>query len=261
MNTLAAHITCYDIGRRMQFREKTVLHLLSISGCSVFVHTDSRSRGVPFSPRVFFQFHDLGSSHQFDLAKMSRAAMLDSAAQFQHGMYIEDDIAFDTDNFEYYRRHSDAGLLAGSCVSFLRYELDMQTGEPFFTDITRTSDNFIQHGSGLFSVTDNQYCGLWIQCSSDLFRFAHDYPDVFWLRGGTRYGTGRHIRESAAIGPIYTMYSQCRYFDEPGLFVHHMPNNYVGSGSPFGSVSVRSSPLHTLPPGNATSECRGNRVT
>lgn len=236
---VAAHITYFANQRRIKYLIETVRGLLEIPGMDIFVHTnDAESIALNGLHHTVVE-HDLTNTHPYYLAAKSRKKIAELADSYDYTVYIEDDIRFGLSNFEYYLRHHSLVKQLGLYISFLRVERREEDNVLKLTDVTAASCCFPREllaGKSYFRVPATQYCAMWILDRDELSSFIENYPSVFWLESGLH---DKWIREHAALGPIYSFYKACLYADEPGLFIHHIPNNYANDAkSQFGKVDV-----------------------
>lgn len=148
-------------------------------------------------------------------------------------MYLEDDIGFTREAFDYWLEHKDRCLAHGYNPGFLRYETD--GGRTFCTDLTRMPRRLVRIDEELCLLNDRHpYCGMWIYDRDELANFMRS-PE--W----TFKSAGYDIREQSAMGwhgekmgryqgsviPLRRVDAETFTIDRRcGL--HHLPDNYIG---------------------------------
>jgi hypothetical protein len=172
--------------------------------------------------------------HPFFLSWESRKIIEKIKYNFNYQIYIEDDILFSKENFEYWKKYKDECINSGYNLGFLRYEIDCNKNL-FYSDLwIEKPKKFIKLNNTFFLVNDlNPYCALWIYDKKELFNFIDSEE---WKFKFEKYG----IREKSAIGwhgkgmsrykftiiPLINV--KGKYIIDQNCLVHHLPNNYIG---------------------------------
>jgi hypothetical protein len=173
--------------------------------------------------------------HPYFLTWENRRTIEKSIDIYDTQIYIEDDIAFDHNAFNYWKEYKDICIRSGHNLGFLRVEYD-SAKQGYLTDLKSWPVKTIEIEGQLFLVNDvDPYCAFWIYDQNELRSFVNSNEWEFEFEG---YG----IREKSAIGWHGTTMSRYKntilplFKDANGehklsdsCIVHHLPNNYVNS--------------------------------
>lgn len=255
--TLAAHITFYYNEDRLQYLQKVVDALSQLSAeVNLFIYTNkefeikpAKDCGItfhhyPYNKYGFLNFTYKGWSDKliprslanpFLLAWENRKTIETLAECFDIQMYLEDDILFTEENFQYWLKNKDLLTKINYNPGFLRIEKDNQ-GKRFITDFEwgMKPEKLIELEGARWLINDvNTYCGFWIYEKEVLQEFIKSNIWKFKFKGGG-------IREKSAMGwnalkmdrfkgtliPVKEDNEKLITADE--CTVHHLPNNYIG---------------------------------
>jgi len=253
---IAAHIAFYYVEQRLAYVEQILRNLSAIAHTiDVFVHTNRRlhlSSGsahvsvhviqhsllkLPI-PRSAYNVIPLPLREYLDpylLTWRPRRYILENLEKYDVQMYLEDDIGFTNEAFEFGIRYKDICISSGYNLGFLRTENDSKTSGWFCTDLVSAPKKVIYIDNQPFLINDEfPYCAFWMYDRTELKDFTQS--EEWHLRAGQR-----DVRERAALGwhgldmprykgtviPLehvdgdtYVVHRDCK--------VHHLPNNYIG---------------------------------
>jgi hypothetical protein len=255
--TLAAHITFYYNAERLVYLQKVVDALSQLSAeVSLFIYTNkafeiktARECPIifhyyPYNKHGFINFSYGGWSDKitprkianpFLLAWENRKVIETLVNNFDVQMYIEDDILFTNNNFQYWLNYKDLMLKDNYNLGFLRIEKDDKE-KSFITDFEGglKPDTVIELGGIKWLLNNvNPYCGFWIYDKRILKEFIESKIWRFKFKGGG-------IREKSAMGwnaikmnrfkgtLIPLKNENGNLFTPNECSVHHLPNNYIG---------------------------------
>jgi hypothetical protein len=217
------------------YQKQKWINLLSIFDFQIFRPiTYPLSRAL--SHWIFYGFKKLGLGkyiHPFYLTWENRAIIEEKKNEYDVQIYLEDDMAFDSNNFEYWVKYSELCITNGYNLGFLRNEVD-GSGNTFITDLDFIPKKIIDIEGMPFLLNDvNAYCGLWIYSKEELSRFIQTKEWRFNFRG-------QNVREKSAIGwhskdmkhykatVIPLIEDEEERSVDLGSGVGHLPNNYIG---------------------------------
>lgn len=251
---IAAHITFFYVKERLPYLTKSVVSLSELDAdVHVYIYTNKYFRinvpGVkiiycrfPYLKNFRWQFkfdhffNQIGLKfmiHPFFLSWENRKNIKKLFDKYQYQMYLEDDIEFTQDNFNYFLKHKDKLYLNGYNVGFLRIEHD-KNNEFWYTDLWEKPSKIIEiDGSFFLENTTNPYHAFWIYDNERLLDFM---KTTEWNFEFNNY----NIREKSAIGlhgkgmnyfkgsliPLDLIDN--KLIVNKGAHVHHLPNNYIG---------------------------------
>jgi hypothetical protein len=262
---VAFHITFYFNPKRLVYLNQVIEGLHKIPGNNaIFIYTNQNLKGLInnfkgnikiirfyYDLKILKPFYNrfgkypyehwlrkLGLTfftHPYYLTWESRKYMEKIAGDFDAQAYMEDDILFTDVNFKYWLENKDICLRHNYNPGFLRYEVDPQTNQLFYSDLTEAITQVIYVEGKPFVVNyNNPYYAFWIMDKQELKSFI---ASPQWkLQRDKFYGE----REIAAIGwhgkdmPRYTNTiiplqpsgpNLYRFVDE--ALVHHLPNTYI----------------------------------
>lgn len=189
--------------------------------------------------------HDLKDENPFYLTWKPRKLMEEQKDDYDIFIYVEDDILIFKSTIEYWKELNEECISRNHNLGFLRIEYDNQ-GEEYLTDINSKLKSGILINDKSYIVNDvSPYCAFWVYSKHEFKRFVDSkYYNPQNIEG-------YEIRESSAIGlhglktPWYTS-TVIPFKDmkiDPRCKVWHMPNNYVKSGSSWGTGEIRFSDL------------------
>lgn len=182
-------------------------------------------------------FHTLGLKrflHPFYLTWENRVVVQKEVANFDAQMYLEDDMGFGAEAFQYWLTYNECCIRNGYNLGFLRTESDAN-GKLWITDLTDKPKQIIELEGQKFLLNDNNpYCAIWIYSVSELKKFMQSPEWRFNFRGV-------NVREKSAVGwhsqnmkhykgtliPLVEN-ADGSYSVHPGAAIQHLPNNYIG---------------------------------
>jgi hypothetical protein len=254
---VAAHIPFFFVESRMIYLKKVVDQLQQLSAeVDIFVYTNNRSIQSQFGQRnVFIQYYAyskygkvayfnglwnrLGLTslvHPYYLTWENRKLVEKNLNNYDAQLYLEDDICFTAENFNYWLAHKDACYQNDFNLAFLRFEETAQQTK-FLTDLTAVPEKVIRLNNQFFLLNDvNPYGGFWIYDRQELNRFTQTKEWKFNFDGFP-------IREKSAIGhhslnmkrfkgnviPLVHFDPSSGMAELPAsCLVHHLPNTYIG---------------------------------
>jgi hypothetical protein len=261
---IAVHITFFFVESRLPYLRQVVNNLEGLNQeVQFFIYTNKDFNEILSAENIQFKifpykkwgllgynqalWNKLGLTtfvHPYYLAWENRKVIEKNIDEFDVQMYIEDDIAFNIDTFNYWIRYKDICSTHGFNLGFLRIEFDSNR-QTYLTDLKKWPQKIIEIDDQLFLINDvNPYCAFWIYDRADLKEFIKTKEWKFQF-------SGEGIREKSAIGwhgtmmnrykntiiPLYKL-SAREYLLPKSCMVHHIPNNYTGN---------RDSPLLMLP--------------
>lgn len=189
------------------------------------------------SQYLYFGFKKLGLSkyiHPFYLTWENRSVVKKILNDYDVQMYLEDDIGFGKDAFEYWLKYADTCIKNGYNLGFLRTEIDPK-GDFYITDLHQLPENIIELDGKLFLINDvNTYCAFWIYTKEELSKFI-------MLKAWNFNFRGQNVREKSAVGwhskgmkhykgtiiPLF-IENDSTLRTEIGCSIRHLPNNYIG---------------------------------
>lgn len=254
--TLAVHITFYYFKERVKYLTTVVKNLKEISAnVDIFIYT-TESQNLFFEEpnikiynykykKTFMSKFKKGSLidriglnglvHPFYLSWENRKNITKFIDFYDVQMYLEDDIAFTSKNFNYWLKNKNFLLSRGYNLGFLRVEKD-SNGKRFMTDVYRKPTEIIEiEGKKFIKNNVNPYCGFWIYDQQELKKFT---KSTEWNFNFEFYG----IREKSAIGwhglnmsnykgTLIPLFQEGNLLSTPeDCAVHHLPNNYLDHG-------------------------------
>jgi hypothetical protein len=258
---IAVHIAFYYIESRLQYLEKILKNLSTIPhDIKVFIYSNKNfdlsssfeniEVGViPYNflddtrrLKSLYKFIPSMLKHYVDpyyLTWKNRAYVKGLIEQYDIQIYMEDDIGFTNNTFNYWIDYKDICINNDFNLGFLRVEAD-KDNRLFCTDLFKSPTKIISIENQLFLLNDiNVYCGFWIYDKKELKSFTKTDEWRFDFKKYKQYRT----REKSAIGwhgvnmkryqgtviPLqffqdntYVIHDDCK--------VHHFPNNYIGNG-------------------------------
>ncbi len=259
---LGVHITFYYVENRLQYLKKVIEGIESIDAeKTIFVYSNRDFKLDEHHENVKIIVHDFARKnnnklhsihrfyyqtllklgltklvHPFYLAWVNRKYVEKYIENFDVQMYIEDDIYFNSNTFDYWLENKDICLKNNYNLGFLRIEKDNKTNNEYSTDLFKPLDRIVDLDDTKFLLNDiNPYCGFWIYEKSELKKFIKSSEWKFKFKN-------YRIRERSAIG--WHGFKMDRYkgtlvpLEEKGnnfyqcnenSSVHHMPNNYIGN--------------------------------
>ncbi len=253
---LAAHITFFYSTRRLKYLKKVVESLLEIDeNIHIYIYTNkklplySEKSNIKiklfnyrkllvsrFSKKSFIS--KLGIKwliHPFYLAWENRDLIEKIVEEYDVQIYLEDDIEFKKENFEYWLKYKQVSNLNNYNLGFFRFEVD-ENRRKLLTDVNWPLTEIIELEGHKFLLNNlNPYCGFWIMDKKELKEFVKSKEWNFEFNG---YG----VRAKAAIGwhgknmnrykgTIIPLQELENNFATPiESLVHHLPNNYIGKG-------------------------------
>ncbi len=254
---LAAHITFFHSKLRLKYLKRVVDNLLEIEeNIHIYIYTNkklalyaenSNIKIKLFNYRkfLFSRFskksflNQLGIKwliHPFYLAWENRDLIETIVEEYDVQIYLEDDIEFKKDNFEYWLKYKQISKLYNYNLGFFRFEVD-ETRRKLLTDVNWPLTEIIELEGQKFLLNNlNPYCGFWIMDKNELKEFVKSKEWNFDFNG---YG----IREKSAIGwhggkmqqyidTIIPLIENRNSFITPVTSaVHHLPNNYIGKSN------------------------------
>ena len=253
----AAHITFYYNSNRLIFLKKVADALSEISAdVCLFIYTNKEFE-LSTSSKCEIKFHyypynKLGLlnytyggwsdklfprylANPFQLSWENRKIIESTVDDFDVQMYLEDDILFTNDNFQYWLMHKDLLGRHKYNLGFLRIEKDKEE-KRFITDLElglKPNEIIELEGKKWLLNNVNPYCGFWIYDKPTLSEFVKSKIWKFKFKGGG-------IREKSAIGwnglkmnrfngTLISLTEKNNLLVTPDdCSVHHLPNNYIG---------------------------------
>lgn len=250
---IAAHITFFYVKERLIYLNEVVNNLLEIDhSVDVYIHTNilfdafNGNKNVKYvvanypKKKSFWHFsynsifNRMGFKsmiHPYFLTWENRKLVEQNIDNYDVQIYIEDDIKFTKDNFNYWLNNHEEVMKAGYNLGFLRIEKD--NAERFLTDLHHPiKDTLALNNKKYLINNENPYYGFWIYAKEELSEFIKSDEWSFKFKG---YG----IREKSAIGwhgigmsrykesiiPLQGDNNQLKTVED--CAVHHIPNNYI----------------------------------
>lgn len=224
---IVVHITHYYQDSRTIYLDQVINGIKTINEeIDIFIHTN-----VPIKQNANIVIHNLRNENPYYLTWKHRPLILSQKNMYDVYMYLEDDILFTDINFEYWKKYHSICNNNGWYLGFLRKELN-QNGEWVSTDVIKHLNDKINLNNITFTNNNNNvYSGFWIADKNEFSEFSQ--KSCFDLKTKP---FGYDYREAAAIGLIPT-FKGSLVLNEPGCFVHHLPNNYaINKNSLFGKI-------------------------
>ncbi len=266
---IAAHIPFFFVESRMTYLKQVVDQLQLIPAeVDIFVYTNSHSVRAHFAqPNVFIQYYGyskrgkvayfnglwnrLGLTalvHPYFLTWENRKVIEKNLNIYGAQLYLEDDICFTAENFNYWLANKDVCYQSDFNLAFLRFEESPQQAK-YLTDLTSIPQKVIELNGKFYLLNDvNPYGGFWIYDRNELIRFSQSQEWKFNFDGFP-------IREKSAIGyhslkmkrfngnvlPLVNYDATTGLAELPAnCLVHHLPNTYIGH-SLFCKIKVEAS--------------------
>lgn len=152
-------------------------------------------------------------------------------------MYIEDDVLFTKENFDYYLKYHSICKENNAYLGFLRTERSKDGSIRVLDCLDRLTTAIAINGIEFLECLKYRYAALWLLDADEMAAYVNGMHSLFMLEK-RHYGRPDMVREDAAIGPIYEMFGKMLVVDEPGCYVQHLPNNYADTSSPFGKIKL-----------------------
>lgn len=253
---LAAHVTFFHSPQRLKYLKKVVDKLLEIDeNIDIYIYTNKKFSLYPaksniklkiFNYRKFFISRFSSKSllsklgikwliHPFYLAWENRDVIEIVVEKYDVQIYLEDDIEFKKDNFDYWLKYRQLTNRFNFNLGFFRFEVD-ENQRKLLTDVNWPLNEIIELEGQKFLLNNlNPYCGFWIMDKKELKEFIKSKEWNFEFNGCG-------VREKAAIGwhginmkrykgTIIPLVQQDNNYATPiESIVHHLPNNYIGKG-------------------------------
>ncbi len=254
---IAAHIPFFFVESRITYLKQVVDHLLRIPAeVDIYIYTNNHSVRAHFAqPNVYIQYYAyskrgkvayfnglwnrLGLTalvHPYFLTWENRKVIEKNLNIYDAQLYLEDDICFTAENFNYWLAHKDVCYQNDFNLAFLRFEVSPQQAR-YLTDLTSIPQKVVQVNDQFFLWNDvNPYGGFWIYDRNELIRFSQSQEWKFNFDGFP-------IREKSAIG-YHSLHMKrfrgnviplVKYDAANGVaelpthcLVHHLPNTYIG---------------------------------
>lgn len=224
---VSVHITHWFSEHRIGYLRRQIEQLNDINAdVDIFVHTNVDRLDVKHKHHVIT--HEMGEEYCHFLTWKHRQLMEDQLPYYDVFAYLEDDLLFTNDNFSYWLRHHDILRNHNFQIGFVRYEVDGR--DKYATDIAPIFGDCVPlprmaiDGFNYWENVNNFYQGCWILDNIEMRKFTQ-LPQ--WdLKKCDFYGN--FIREKPAIGPIPFYDKTMLDLNDPGCYLHHMPNNYIG---------------------------------
>jgi hypothetical protein len=253
---IAAHITYFFVEQRLVYLQQVIDDLSKMPhDVDIYIYCNKKDLKQMLKPsnKIFYKtfpyrksgmlgynnglWNKLGLTilvHPFHLSWENRKVVEGLIETYDVQIYLEDDINFTSENFNYWLAHKDICLNADYNLGFLRFEYDTTNHEKRLADIAIVPQNKISINDQLFLVNDiNPYCGFWIYDRKELMEFIKSEEWKFKFK---MYS----IREKSAIGwhgtemnrykatilPII-QYQQDTYLLPRDSMIHHLPNTYI----------------------------------
>ena len=235
MKNLAVHISFFWKEDRLSYLRKAIDGLHEIDDVDVFVHTNIAFEVAGATVVV----HDLSSLHPYLLTWLSRSMMKSQLGQYEHYMYLEDDVLFNKKNFDYYKKWHEKCKRRNAYLGFLRVE-QSTNGKWFAGDLLeKLSDKVDIDGQPFYKCNKYRYAAMWILDNEEMRKFVTTFSDLYEFKKLHYDGGISMSRENAAIGPIYEMFDDMLVFPCDGCFMHHLPNPAVNNpSSQFAKIAV-----------------------
>lgn len=259
---LAVHIPFYSDPNRVAYLHQVLKSLDGIeANVDVFVYTNRKNWSIPVLAnarlviRNFWCLSRKGPRSRKDyrqpyhrvprrlryyldpffLTWRNRDYIEKDLESYDAQMYLEDDLDFNQDTFQYWLQNRELCNRHDFNLGFLRKELDASSSRWFYSDLDRAPENIITLQGRPFLLNDvNSYTGFWIY-DRDILREFVKTP--IWRFEFGKYG----VREKSAIGwhgigstrfkgTVFPLeVSDNSSLRVPGgCHVHHLPNNYIG---------------------------------
>ncbi|MBI3219699.1 MAG: hypothetical protein HYZ44_09325 [Bacteroidetes bacterium] len=271
---VAAHIPFFFVESRIIYLKQVIDHLQRLSAdVDIFVYTNNRFIQAHFNQsNVFIQYYPYSKYgkvayfnglwnrlsltslvHPFYLTWENRKVIEKNLYTYEAQLYLEDDICFTAENFNYWLANKDACYQNDFNLAFLRFEESPQRAK-YLTDLTSIPEKIIEINNRFYLLNDiNPYGGFWIYDKNELIRFSQSQEWKFNFDGFP-------IREKSAIGhhslkmkrfkgnviPLVNYDAATGLAELPtSCLVHHLPNTYIGH-SLFCKIKVETSSANSF---------------
>jgi len=232
MKSLICNITFFYNEKRLNNLYKVVKQILNLKDLNktIIVHSN-----VKFDIKlndVTVMHHDISNTDPYHLSWMYRFFMKNHITEYDFYMYLEDDILFDNNNFEYWLENYKIVENNDCNLGFLRIEV--KNNEEYVTDILigEKNTNTIDIKNKKYLIYDRKYCGFWLYDFETFKTFIS--KDYF-----TKIPNSM-IREEAATGinsKKQTIIPLINNVPDNRCKVYHLTNNYVvDNNSPHAKV-------------------------
>ncbi len=228
---IGIHIAHFFLPNRLCFLEKSIYNLNRLGvDINIFLHTNDHRLKINNSKNVSIVHHDMSKDHPHLLTWKHRDMMKSQRRDYDYMMYMEDDILFNRNNLKYYIKYHDICKSENYYLGFIRKEYDGK--DWYLTDIRPEWGDFPLYkkvkikNTKFYLHSNNYYCAFWILDKQEFNTFCdHEYYD---LKKCPYHGGFLREKSAAGFAPNY------KGVLIPGMtkgaFVHHIPNNYIGSG-------------------------------
>lgn len=211
----------------------------------IFIHTNNTQilKKKISGQDINFIHHDLSNQNPRTLPWKCRKLIEKQKKNFDFFIYTEDDILFTKENFSYWLKYKDECLKKKFNLGFLRFEYDSKR-KKFLTDLIKPLFKYLKINKKKYIVNDqNPNCSFWIMDKKELKEFVKSkYWHFNWPN--KNYKAYYDTEIMSAIG--WHGLNMNRYIAtiipvkdnniHDGAYVNHIPNNYAGNKSGFGSL-------------------------
>jgi hypothetical protein len=171
--------------------------------------------------------------HPFYLTWEHRKIVEKNLDNFDVQLYLEDDMGFGAEAFEYWKKYVRITDKHTWNLGFLRTEFN-NDNQTFITDLTAIPENIIELEGQKFLINDNNpYYALWIYSKEELRKFIKSKEWKFNFRGinlREKAAYGRHApsmkRYKGTLLPLIEKDNQL--IVDAFCAIDHFPNNYIG---------------------------------
>jgi beta-1,4-mannosyl-glycoprotein beta-1,4-N-acetylglucosaminyltransferase len=209
----------------------------------VFIHSNTQIDVSVFGEytngKLVVVVHDMTGKDPFKLTWMCRDLMKAQLNDYSVFMYTEDDILFYLESMEYWIQNHSVCVDNGYNLGFLRIEYDPK-GDVYLSDLPKPMSRTLELDR-TYAVNDvSPYTAMWIYDHREFAKFTNShYYNPATIQG---YFT----REQSAIGlhGLWTKWYTATVIPlvngelDERCRIHHMPNNYAQTNSPYGFGEV-----------------------
>lgn len=217
------HITFWYNRTRLPYLNKVIDNLLKIKS-DIFVHTNNKD--LKLDNKVNIIHHEVEHKKEYFLTWKHRDILKSQVGKYYFYCYLEDDMLFTLDHFDYWKQYSDLCCRNNYYLGFIRVE--SYENEWFCIDTQFKFDKKIKLNEIDFYTSDilpTKYSGFWILNNIEMIKYSQQ--DFFDLNNSHLWKTNGYTncRATVAYGPI-EMYKDFIVPNDDRMFIHHLSDNY-----------------------------------
>jgi len=222
--------------RRFDYLQENISNLKNLSiKTDIFIHTHNNFlNDKNLEAKIINHEIDEDKLNKGYLTWFSRSLMEKQKNDYEYYMYIEHDIKFSENNFQYWQKYQNLLFKKKFHLGFLIYEKNNSDNQNYSIHITKKLDKFLEIDTQKFVVNDlENYCCFWIYTNEQFQNFLKSKWWSFKKRAHNfRHNYGITERSSIGFHAFSMNYFKATLIPEinnqpdPNSFIEHMTNNY-----------------------------------